>query len=64
MIKVIDFLANEEVINDKITMQTKKVTEKTILTSDNKLVRLELGITLNEAIQPPVKPAESKETAI
>jgi hypothetical protein len=50
VIKTIDFLANEEVLNDKITLQTKKVTDKTLLASDNKLIKLELGIVVNELI--------------
>jgi hypothetical protein len=50
VIKTIDFLANEEVLNDKITLQTKKVTDKTLLVSDNKLIKLELGIVVNELI--------------
>jgi hypothetical protein len=51
IIKVIDFLANEEVINDRITMQTKKIVDKAVLTTNNKLVKLELGVRVNELIQ-------------
>jgi hypothetical protein len=40
VVRVIDFLANEEVINDRIVMTTKKVMERTTLTGDNKLIKL------------------------
>jgi hypothetical protein len=39
-VRVIDFLANEEVITDRIVMNTKKVMERTTIIGDNKLVRL------------------------
>ena len=39
-IRVIDFLANEEVLTDRIVMRNKKVGNKTVLTTDNKLLRL------------------------
>lgn len=39
-VKVIDFLANEEVLSDKITMRTKKIVDKAVLSSDNKTLKL------------------------
>ncbi len=41
-------------------MQTKKVTERTVLTSDNKIVRLEMGIAVNELIQSEPKNPDNK----
>jgi hypothetical protein len=51
VIRVVDFLANEEVLNDKITLQTKKVQERTIIISDNKTLKLEVGIVKYELIE-------------
>lgn len=51
VIRVVDFLANEEVLNDKISLQTKKVQERTIITSDNKTLKLEVGIVKYELIE-------------
>jgi hypothetical protein len=43
VVKVIDFLANEEVINDRLTMKNKRIIGKSLLLCDNKMVRLEFG---------------------
>jgi hypothetical protein len=51
VIRVVDFLANEEVLNDKITLQTKKVQERTTIISDNKTLKLEVGIVKYELIE-------------
>lgn len=54
-IRVIDFIANEEVLNDTITMKTKKIVEKASLISDNRSVKLEMGITVSEESQSQVR---------
>jgi hypothetical protein len=43
LVKVIDFLANEEVINDKLTMKSKTLLGKTTFLCDQKLAKLEFG---------------------
>lgn len=39
-IRVIDFLANEEVVNERLSLRAKKIGERTILTSDKKLLKI------------------------
>jgi len=39
-VKVIDFLSNEEIISDKITLKNKIITQKSVIQSDNKLIEL------------------------
>ena len=54
-VKVIDFLANEEVLSDKISMRAKKVLEKAVLSSDNRTLQLELGVQVNEVAESGAK---------
>lgn len=39
-IRVIDFLANEEVVNERLSLRAKKIGERTILMSDKKLLKI------------------------
>jgi hypothetical protein len=52
-IKVIDFLANEEVINDKVTMKNKTVIRKNTMLCDHKMVRVTFGPSIYEADHQP-----------
>lgn len=46
--KVIDFLINEEVITDKLSMRSKMVLKQNILVCDGNMVKLQFGpISMN-----------------
>ena len=51
-IKVIDFLSNEETVNDKLALSNTKVTQRTVLATEQQSIRLEIGLATQEATEP------------
>ena len=43
VVKVVDFLINEEVITDSLVMRGKSILKRCILEGDHKFVKLEMG---------------------
>lgn len=48
-LKVIDFLSNEETLSDVLTLTNTKVTKRTLLPTDQQLIRVEIGLSNHES---------------